>query len=61
MIYMSNKFSFLPVGHIRLNFSDHVYGSFIDFNEDCIVDLSESQQLKDFLHVRGFSVDTNIL
>jgi len=46
------------VGDIGLNQQEHVVGGLVDFNEDTVVDLAQTQQLQDLLDLGGDVVDT---
>ena len=48
----------VTVGDERLNQSEHLDGGTVDANEDTVVDLSQSEKLKDLLHLRRNTDDT---
>lgn len=48
----------LPPGNVGFDKFQHVQSGFVQLDEDPIVDLSKSKQLKNFAHTRTYSIDT---
>jgi len=48
----------LAIGDVWLNKTEHVDGSLVGLDEHGVVDLTQTQQLKDLLHARRDGVDT---
>merc|ERR1740128_1566621 len=46
------------VGDVGLTDSEHVLGGLVDLDEDSVVDLPQSEQLKNLLDLGGHLVDT---
>ena len=51
---------YLPPSDVRLSNSQHVDGGLVQFDEDTIVDLSQTEQLHDLARTRVDAVDTEI-
>lgn len=47
-----------PIGNIRLHDSQHVHGGLVQLNKNAIVDLKQTEQLKDFSDFRAHAINT---
>ena len=56
--YTKKKKLYWPISNIRLHDSQHVHGGLVQLNENAIVDLKQTEQLKDFSHFRAHTIDT---
>lgn len=45
-------------GNVRFTNTEHIDRGFVKFNEDSIIDLTETEQLEDFAYFRGYLVNT---
>jgi hypothetical protein len=48
----------LAVGHVRLDETQHSHGGVVDLHESSVVDLTQAQELQDFLGLGGHTHDT---
>lgn len=47
-----------PIGNIRLHNSQHIHGGLVQLNKNAIVDLKQTEQLKDFSDFRAHTINT---
>lgn len=47
-----------PIGNIRLHDSQHVHSGLVQLNKNTIVDLKQTEQLKDFSDFRAHAINT---
>ena len=52
------RYSHIPISNVRLDYSQHVDGSLVQFHKNSIVDLEQAEKLKDLANTRTYSIDT---